>query len=110
ATAAPDGVVLWDWNTRRKLAGTMNDHQGGVTAIAFSPKGNTLAAANFNGTVQLWDVTTRSPLGKPLYVAKNGVAGVAFSPDGETLATAGTNGTVLLWDIRDVQHPTSHVL
>lgn len=73
----------------------------GVTSVAFSPDGHTLAAtggADDVGAVWLWDTAT----GK-LRTTINGhtdtVVSVAFSPDGHTLASSGDDGSVLLWDV-----------
>ena len=65
---------------------------GGVTSVAFSPDGKTLAAGYYargggGGGVVLWDVAGRKRLAeRPLDVPEGGVQSVAFSPDGTTLA------------------------
>ncbi|MGH3810976.1 MAG: TIR domain-containing protein, partial [Pseudonocardiaceae bacterium] len=53
-------------NTR--YAGTLTGHTGSVWSVVFSPDGNTLASAGFDGMVRLWDLTDRVhpiPLGAP---------------------------------------------
>ena len=73
----------------------------GVNAVAFSPDGKLLAAAQANGYVRLWNTATGQPVGAPLLAStspQSYVAGVAFSPDGKLLATAGDDGTVRLWN------------
>ena len=72
----------------------------GVRAIAWSPDGRTLAAADFGGTVRLWDLQERRPLGEPLTGHTDEVWSLAFTPDGATLASASDDGTVRLWDVR----------
>ena len=75
---------------------------GGVSTVAFSPDGGTLASGNSDEdeAVWLWDTASREPLGRPLYGHKHGVTAVAFSPDGKTLASAArANSTVNLWKV-----------
>src|SRR5580693_2515991 len=73
----------------------------GVTAVAFSPGGKLLAAAQANGYVRLWNPVTGQPVGSPLLAStspQSRVDGVAFSPDGKLLASADGDGTVRLWN------------
>lgn len=58
----------------------------GVSAVAFSPDGRTLAVAGDAGSLQLWDVGTQQPLSSaPLTTPGEAVTSLAFSPDGTTL-------------------------
>ncbi|MEV4362291.1 WD40 repeat domain-containing protein [Nonomuraea sp. NPDC049625] len=70
--------------------GTLTGHQQGVTAVAFTPDGATIATGGADGTARLWDTATRRQLGAPITRAKYDCSSVrlAFSPDGRTLATA----------------------
>ncbi len=89
-------VILWDVATRTQLA-TLPSSLG-VTDVAFSPDGRTLAAGDKDHTVILWDISTRRSLAT-LTGHIHELRSLAFSPDGRTLATGDKNGKVILWDI-----------
>jgi WD40 repeat protein len=91
-------------------------HNGSVSAVAFSPDGQTVltgnkvfelsgsslatlskAVLNPTGEARLWDVLTGMPLGEPMKCGQS-VNTVAFSPDGQTLLT-GSGGLVQVWPI-----------
>jgi WD40 repeat protein len=79
---------------------TIGGSTNNVSAVAFSPAGNTLATADWDGTVRLWDIATHRQLGAPLTAGGNSAdVSVAFSPDGKALATASYGGSVRLWDV-----------
>ncbi|MEU9606428.1 helix-turn-helix domain-containing protein [Streptomyces sp. NPDC048057] len=81
-----------------------------VSAFAFSPAGDRLAAGDSSGGVTLWDgdvAKRRGALVGTQNAARRGtveaVTALAFSPDGGTLAVAGDSGTLQLWDVASGQ-------
>jgi WD40 repeat protein len=74
--------------------GTLCDY---VTAIAWSPTSETLAASSAAGEVVLWrsDTLTKLQTG-----TGESVDTIAFSPDGQFLAAGGQDGQVRIWHLQ----------
>jgi len=73
--------------------GSLNDY---VTAIAWSPKGQRLAASSAAGEVALLDVETRSLLSVQAGEGQS-LDCLGFSSDGQFLAAGGQDGCVKIW-------------
>ncbi len=69
----------------------------GISSVAFSPDGATIASASQGSIVNLWDVATRTNI-----ATLHGSWSVAFSPDGSILAS-GTK----MWDVATREHITT---
>ncbi len=86
-------VILNSIRERNQLTG----HESGLTSVSFSPKGDKIATASYDGTVRLWDLSGRE-IGK---IRGHGgtVWSVAFSPKGDRIATGSADKTARLWDL-----------
>jgi WD40 repeat protein len=73
--------------------------------IAFSPKGDQMAAAGRNGKIRIWDVANGSsqPSQRDIDTDNRRIRALAFSPDGQWLAAAGTSQKVRLFALTNAE-------
>ncbi|MBD2314447.1 WD40 repeat domain-containing protein [Desertifilum sp. FACHB-1129] len=67
-----------------------------VTAIAYSPNGQTLAISTAEGAIALWQNGKLQPL-TPNH--QDAVNAIAFSADGRYFASGGQDGRLLIWQL-----------
>ncbi len=115
----PDALLSWNVSNPRHpvaLPTEQLDISANVSASAFSPDGQILAAGSDSGRVRLWRVNGDRLIGSPTTFEAPGFAGgIAFSPDSRTVALAdngnipGSTGAkyVQFWD---VANPTGPIL
>lgn len=119
--SSQDGTIhLWDLTTGQERGGARP--LGGISALALTIDGQTLALASNNQSLTLWDVATAKPLhtlrdsprntAPPVQEPGEGfrssyvnpgtiIRTLAFSPDGKLLASGGGyyDTSVSLWDV-----------
>ena len=69
-----------------------------VSALAFSPDGQTLASATKDKVIKLWNLAEGAEIAT-LTGHKLAPNALAFSPDGKTLASGGADKTIKLWNL-----------
>lgn len=79
------------------LRSTLSNHVNQVWAVAFSPKGDSLATGGLEKDVILWDVAREVELRK-LRGHADSIRGIVFARDGSIVATASKDKTIKLWN------------
>jgi len=86
---------------------TLLGFPGGVTAIAISPDGQTLASSSTDKTIRLWNLATgelEQTLGRSLWFRTghtDRINSLVFTPDGQTLISGGDDSSLILWNLTD---------
>ena len=99
AVASSIGIWLYDATTGAEVA-LLTGHTDGVTSVAFSPNGKTLASGGSlgEGAIRLWDVATGQE--RAILEGYWGIVEImAFSPDGKTLASASINAQEIYYSL-----------
>lgn len=98
--ATPSGPIAADaqpWHGWR--LGKPGGHTSGVSSLAVTPDGRTIASGSSDDTTMLWEAASGRLL-RTLQVGgpvRKGSGAVAFTPDGRIIVTAGRKG-VVLWE------------
>lgn len=90
-------IELWNLETG-DVAGKLEGHLMGITAMSLSPDGKRLLSASIDKSIRLWDLEEMVELRK-IDVRDGQVYDVDFSPDGKRALTAGKDGYVVEWDV-----------
>ena len=83
-------------------------HDRGVTALAFSEDGMTLAVAGGGWVIQLWDVSRPAAprkIGSPIAGPQHIIASVAFVPGHNILLAGALDGGAYLWSVAHLAKP-----
>ena len=107
AVANTVGIWIYDAHNLMELD-LLTGHTQGITSIAFSPNGLTLASSSYDETVRIWDVATGT-VTTTLTGHTKVIRSVTFSPDGSLLAGGGLDKTIHIWDARSGEHKTALV-
>ena len=76
----------------------LNEQQGTIDSIAFSPDGSRIVSTDDKGTLYFWDAATGAQLGIHKYARLSRINSIAFSPDGRKIVNGGDDGLVGLFN------------
>lgn len=95
-------AILWWKHPRilpKKAEWHVQGHASGVSALVFSPDGETLASRGIDGTIKLWNVANGSL--RQTFAAQGAyIRALTFSPNGRLVAIGGNDYSVQLWDTK----------
>ena len=80
-----------------KPIGEPMKHEAAINSAQFSPDGQRVVTASWDGTARLWDAANGKPVGEPMK-HQDVVSSAQFSPDGQRVVTASKDKTARLWD------------
>ncbi len=102
ATGGADGdktIRLWGRDNQGNpvMIRTLTGHTDWVRSVKFSPDGQKIASASWDGSVVIWGVQTGRQI--HTYRGHDGmVFSAAWSPDNKMVASGGEDKTVRLWN------------
>ena len=103
AITVHETIYLWNVVSQRPIT-TLRGHTGYIRALAFHPRGGTLASGGDDKTIRLWNTAAGATITR--FTTLNSVNALTFAPDGSTLAAglsgggSGTaNDSIRLWHI-----------
>jgi WD40 repeat protein len=100
ALGGPNRLIKIFSTADGELKHKIKKHTEWITAIAFSPNGQILAAADRNGAISLWDPETAQEL-FTLSGHKSSVTALSWRADSKILSSTSEDGTVKTWDVKE---------
>lgn len=99
AGGSGEAFELYVWSVQTgKIVEVLPGHDAPIAALAFSPNGDRVASASWDGTARIWDLYGRSSAVEPFNLASDGLA-VAYRPDAAEVAVSTLNGQIIFWDV-----------
>jgi WD40 repeat protein len=98
-------VKVWDIDAEQLLISIPPETFGDITAIAWSPDGNSIAGGTSDSTITIWDAQT-GELQQTYQATGSGVTSLDWNMDGSLLASTTfgpEDGTAQIWNRDDVQ-------
>lgn len=76
-----------------------SDHLSSISAVAFSPNGESILTGSYDKTARLWNVKSQKII-NTFSAHQDAVWAVTFSPNGQSILTGSDDKTARLWDVK----------
>lgn len=96
ASISSGDVKVWDMETGAEMM-TLYNHKETADRVKFSPDGNHIISANWDGTIRVWDATTGKDL-MTLHGHNGFIPRFALSSDGKHIVSTRRDKTIKIWD------------
>ncbi|KAG5933155.1 hypothetical protein E4U53_001075 [Claviceps sorghi] len=94
-------IHIWSVQTGQ-LLDQLSGHEGPVSALAFSPNGDSLVSGSWDRTARIWSIFSRTQTSEPLQLQAD-VLDVAIRPDSLQLAISTLDGQLTFWSMADAE-------
>ncbi|OAQ85412.1 periodic tryptophan protein 2 [Purpureocillium lilacinum] len=94
-------IHIWSVQTGQ-LLDQLSGHEGPVSALAFSPNGNSLISGSWDRTARIWSIFNRTQTSEPLQLQAD-VLDIAVRPDSLQLAISTLDGQLTFWSLADAE-------
>ncbi|KAH7357806.1 WD40-repeat-containing domain protein [Plectosphaerella cucumerina] len=94
-------VLIWSVQTGQ-LLDQMSGHEGPVSALAFTPNGDSLISGSWDRTARIWSIFSRTQTSEPLQLQAD-VLDVAVRPDSLQLAVSTLDGQLTFWSVTEAE-------
>jgi WD40 repeat protein len=103
--AVPQILQIWDANTGKPIVGGYVNNTANLTfqdfipfclSASWSPEGERIVTAGWDGSATIWDAATGDQLLS--FTGHGQLNGARWSPNGKRIATSDNSGMVKIWD------------
>ncbi|KXH67293.1 hypothetical protein CSAL01_09342 [Colletotrichum salicis] len=94
-------IHIWSVQTGQ-LLDQLTGHEGPVSALAFTPNGNSLISGSWDRTARIWSIFNRTQTSEPLQLQAD-ILDIAVRPDSLQLAISTLDGQLSFWSVTDAE-------
>lgn len=96
-----DGTArIWQTTTDNEIIFVYTEHQNPVTAVSWSPNGDSIASGDSGGLIRVWRPYS-GEIVTTLIGHSDTIEDLSWSPDGKLIASGSRDGTLRIWNIEN---------